>query len=399
MKHTLPSAHEPDPLPTLSLRGRGVSGPPFLPGRGKGEGRSPLLCQGAGMAGHALLALLNLLAVAAALHADDYPIKVYPCPRLEAAPTIDGQLSDPCWTKAPLVSGFTLYNKPKLMAVQTSFRVGYDDACLYLGVHCDEPNAAKLSPAAAGRDSHGVFRGETIEVFVDPKHTHGDYYQLAVNLAGSFYDSQRADPSWNSATKLATKVVEKGWEMEMAIPWKDLGVGAPRAGMVIGFNVCRDRYAGGDREWSNWSQTMGNFHDVARFGHLILSPTEEMLGKLAPEVRKGGRRGPILVFTSEGEAGRAYLAMAREALKELDAQIEAIAAGAGNELSADFRKEIADRLDVIRTQAEPFRASLRDAKSLDAAEWTRMSLKLTELSAAVRELVWDARLAALLKAI
>ena len=50
-------------------------------------------------------------------------------------------------------------------------------------------------------------------------------------------------------------------------------------------------------------------------------------GKLAPEVRKGGRRGPILVFTSEGEAGRAYLAMAREALKDLDAQVEAVAAG------------------------------------------------------------------------
>ncbi|MBM4039817.1 MAG: hypothetical protein FJ290_15025 [Planctomycetes bacterium] len=54
--------------------------------------------------------------------ADEYPIKVYPCPRLEAAPAIDGQLDDPCWAKAPLVSGFTLYNKPKLMDVQTSFR-------------------------------------------------------------------------------------------------------------------------------------------------------------------------------------------------------------------------------------------------------------------------------------
>jgi len=42
---------------------------------------------------------------------------------------------------------------------------------------------------------------------------------------------------------------------------------------------------------------------------------------------------------------------------------------------------------------------LRDAKALDAAEWTRLSLKLTQLAAAVRELVWDARLAALLKGI
>jgi len=283
--------------------------------------------------------------------------------------------------------------------VQTSFRVGYGDACLYLGVYCDEPNTAKLVPAAAGRDSSGCFRGETIEVFVDPKHTHSDYYQLAVNLAGSFFDGHRNDPSWNSTTKLATKIVKQGWELELAIPWKELGIEAPKPGMLVGFNVCRDRYAGGDREWSNWSQSMANFHDPARFGHLVLSPTEEMLGKLPPEVRKGDRRGPILVFTEAGEAGRAYLAMAREALKELDAQVAALAAGAANELSEDFRKEIADRLDVVRTQLEPIRAGLRDAKSLDAAEWTRLGLKLTQLSTTLRELVWDARLAALLKTI
>jgi len=91
--------------------------------------------------------------------------------------------------------------------------------------------------------------------------------------------------------------------------------------------------------------------------------------------------------------------MAREALKELDAQVAALAAGAANELSEDFRKEIADRLDVVRTQLEPIRAGLRDAKSLDAAEWTRLGLKLTQLSTTLRELVWDARLAALLKTI
>ena len=35
------STPETNPLPTLSLRGRGVPSPPSLPGRGNGEGRSP----------------------------------------------------------------------------------------------------------------------------------------------------------------------------------------------------------------------------------------------------------------------------------------------------------------------------------------------------------------------
>jgi len=349
---------------------------------------------------HWLAAVLpSVLLLGSALAADEYPIKVYPCPRLSPAPTIDGALNDPCWAKAPVVSGFTRYNKPKLMEVQTSLRVGYDEKWLYFGVHCDEPNAAKLTPAAAGRDSHGCFRGETVEVFLDPTHNHADYYQFAVNLAGSFYDSRQHDASWNSTAKLATKVVKEGWELELAIPWKEVGIEAPKPGMVVGFNVCRDRYAGGGREWSNWSQTMANFHDPARFGHLVLSPTEEMLGKVAPEVRKGGRRGPILVFTSEGAAGRAYLAMAREALKAVDAQIATLEAGAANELSDDFRKEIADRLEVVRAKLAPLRERIAAAKALDAAEWTRLSISLTRLRSILDQLVWDARLAALLKAI
>jgi hypothetical protein len=346
------------------------------------------------------LAIPPLVALASlAQGADDYPIKAYPCPRFEHAPTLDGLLSDACWAKAPVVSGFTWYNKPELLQVQTSFRVGYDEKCLYVGVHCDEPNAKQLSPSAAGRDSGGCFHGETVEVFLDPLHSHSDFYQLAVNLAGSFYDAHRAETSWDSATRLATKVVADGWELEMAVPWKDLGVEAPKPGMVIGLNVCRDRYAGGDREWSNWSQTMANFHDVARFGHLVLSPTEALLGKLGTELRKGDRRGAILVFGQEGYAGKAYLEMAREALRGLDAQLEQLAAEAKTESSAGAKDEIARRLDAARGQVEPYRARIQMAKSLDGAEWTRMSVEMAGLNVRLGELLWEARLAALLRGI
>jgi len=342
--------------------------------------------------------LLLVAAVAgSSLAGDDYAIKVYPCPRLEPPPVVDGVLSDACWAKAPVVSGFTWYNAPKLLGVQTSFRVGYDEEFLYLGVHADEPNAKQLTPSFAGRDSSECFRGETIEVFLDPHHTHGDYYQLAANLAGSFYDSHRTETSWNSTTQLKTRVVDGAWELEMAIPWKEIGVTAPEAGRVVGFNVCRDRYAGGSREWSNWSQTMANFHDVARFAHLVLSPTEAALGKLGQELRKGDRRGPILIFSQEGQAGKAYLAMAREALRGLDAQLALLAAEAARERVPAARDEVTRRLEAARRQLEPYRARIQAAKALDGAEWTRRSVEMAALGARFGELVWEARLAALLK--
>jgi len=330
---------------------------------------------------------------------DEYPIKVYPCPRLEPAPTIDGRVADACWKKAPVVSGFTWYNKPILLEVQTSLRAGYDDRHLYFGIHCDEPMVKRLSPAAAGRDTRQVFRGETIELFVDPRHDHATYYQLAVNLANSFYDSARTDPTWNSATRTATKVVGGGWELELAIPWKDLGVKAAKPGQVVGFNVCRDRYAGGAREWSNWSQTKANFHDPARFAHLVLSPTDAMLGGLAAEFRKGDRRGPIVVFSHEGAAARAYLAMARETLKSLDAVVEQLADEGEKERSPAARHEVATRLDAARKQVEPYRKTIGSATSLDAATWTRMDVEMAALARKLEALLWEARLAALLKGI
>jgi len=44
------------------------------------------------------------------------------------------------------------------------------------------------------------------------------------------------------------------------------------------------------------SQIAANFHDPEHFGHLVLSPTPEILGKLSDEFRKGGLDGPIQVF-------------------------------------------------------------------------------------------------------
>ena len=345
-----------------------------------------------------ILSYLVLFCVAgAALADDDYANKVYPCPRLEPAPVIDGAVNDACWNKAPVVSGFTWYNKPELLTVQTSFRVGYDDKHLYFGIHCDEPLVKRLSPTAAGRDTMQCFHGETIELFVDPGHDHALYYQLAVNLANSFYDSVRSDPSWNSSTRTATKIVADGWELELAIPWKDLGVKAAKPGTVVGFNICRDRTAGGAREWSNWSQTKANFHDPMRFAHLVLSGTAEMLGGMAAEFRKGDRRGPVVIFSHGGSAAKAYLAMARDTLRRLDALLAELAAEGKKEQTAAARDEVAKRLAAARKQVEPYRAKITAAKSLDATAWTRMDIEMNALERRLRTLIWEARLAALLK--
>ena len=345
-----------------------------------------------------LSTVLSLLCVACAYGRDAYPVKVIPCPRLAPAPTIDGGLADPCWTKAPLVSGFTRYNKPVLMDVQTAFRVGHDEQHLYLAIRCDEPDIAKVTPSHAGRDSSGVFRGEAIELFVDPHHDHTRYFQIAANLAGSLYDSRGHDPSWDSGTRLAARKIAKGWALELAIPWKALGV-QPRPDTVVGLNVCRDRHAGGHREWSNWSQTLANFHDAPRFGHIVLSPTRDAMTRLAPELRKGGRTGPILVYGTGGYTGQVYLALARKRLAALEARLRDIQAEGDKELELGASVEVAKCLEVARATLQPMTERVRKVRSLDAAAWTRLSVDLGKLEARLDSLLWEARLAMLLKSI
>ena len=342
--------------------------------------------------------LLGLLWVASAfvVHGDDdYPIYVYPCPLVADAPKVDGRLDDPCWAKAPLVSGFTFYNKRIAVEVQTSFRVAYDGRHLYLAVTCDEPLMKLVVPQPTQRDDRNVFRQECIEAFVDPHHTHKRYHQFAFCVAGTFYDSLLTNAAWDSQARAAVQQLANAWTLEVAIPWADLEVD-PKPGKVVGINICRDRLVGRSREWTNWSQTKANFHDPARFGHLVLSGTDERIAQLAQEFRKGERRGPIHIFGHGGYSKTAYVALARQSLRDLDELMAELFRTGAKESSPATRKEIESRLAKARARLAPSRKAVQGAQQIDAAHWHRLSQDLQKLRFDLSNMIWEARLQALL---
>ena len=330
---------------------------------------------------------------------DDYDIKVYPCPRASGPITVDGALDEPVWQAAPLVTGFTWYNKPDLLGVQAYFRVLYDDDYLHFGVVCDEPNLAKLTPVPQPRDTHAVFETEAIEIFVEPKHD-GSYFQFAANAAGSTWDSRGGDNSWDAAVVARTRLDKdkNQWTLEFAIPWKDLGV-RPAPGRVVGFNVCRDRYLGGDREWSNWSQTQADFHDPDRFAHLVLSATPEKLGQLGAEFRKGGRHGRLVIYSNEGFADTTYRATAREALAKIEELLANLDKVKTQDADEKTRAELDRRLQGYRDEIAPFREQVAGRSSLDAAAWMKVDLRVEQLTRELDQVIWEARLTALLSSI
>lgn len=339
----------------------------------------------------------SLALLSAAWAADHGPIMVYPTPKAESAPTLDGKLDDPCWEAPPLVSGFTFFGKPdKLTDIQTHFRVSYDDQALYLAVTCDEPEMTKLKKSGPGsRDGHSaVFRDECIELFVDPFHDHANYYQIALSVQETIYDGCRTDTTWNSDTRVATRLAPKAWFMEVALPWANVGIKRVKPGMVVGLNVCRDRNVQ-QKQWTNWSPVTRGFHNAPLFGHLVLSPTTKMLGALTAELRKGDRQGQLRVFSSEGFTGAAYLEMGRGALAELDRVLADLESLCAREPAA-VAKNLRERIAATHTAVKPFRDKLAASKAIDSAEWIHLDRALVKERQNAAKSLWDVRLKTLL---
>jgi hypothetical protein len=308
---------------------------------------------------------------------------------------MDGHLDDAVWQTAPVVSAFTEYGKDTLAQVQTSFRVLWDDNYLYFGITCDEPMMDKLSPVVFARDEHAVFGNDTIEMFVDPDHTHDTYYQLAMNAGPSLYDGRGEDVAWNSDTIVKSHLGRDFWALEIAVPWSSLA-SKPAVGKLVGFNICRDRNLG-DKEWTNWARTMGGFHDPIRFAHLVLSGTPDQIGKLATQLRKGEHSGPITIFSSEGFSQSTYAQLAATAFGDLQKLLTDLDAERARETDAASGAELGKRLDSYRQRVGEFRD--RSQGQLDAASWVRLDVDIQKLIVEMKRVVWEARLSALLNSI
>ena len=348
-----------------------------------------------------LLVALGSITLATAWAFDDIPILVYACPRIQTAPTIDGRLDDPCWQAAPAVDGFTYFKTNQLTAVQTFFRVTYDEAGVYFAVTCEEPAMEKFSQISAPRDSHDIFGQESIEIFLDPGHTHGSFYQLAINTAGALSDGKypAEGTQWNGNIAVATTTGEDAWHMEVAIPWQDIDVD-PQPGQVHGFNVCRDRYVAG-RERSSWSGgIIGGYYPDHGAGqlhaHLVLSPTAEQLGALGAEFRKGARTGPIQMSTAEGFGDQPYRFLLQATVDKLQAQLAALRRLAEHE-SETTSKELQRRAHDGEAEADKAREALAE-ELVDAQTYMHLDARLNELvvGLSLGQTIWEARLQVLL---
>ncbi|MFI5252170.1 MAG: carbohydrate-binding family 9-like protein [Bacteroidota bacterium] len=189
-----------------------------------------------------LLLLINVQAAAQTIvispTIDSLP-KGYLCHRTTGRITIDGKLNEDSWRNVPWTDDFVDIqggSKPN-PRFRTRVKMLWDDSSLYIGAEFEEPHVwANLRQ----RDTV-IFYDNDFEVFMDPNGDNIEYYEMEMNALNTVWDlflpipykdGGSAVDSWNIAG-LRTAVhitgtlnnpndTDKGWSVEIAMPWSSL---------------------------------------------------------------------------------------------------------------------------------------------------------------------------------
>lgn len=229
--------------------------------------------------------------------------------RCDTPPKIDGSLDEPAWRQAQPLGGFTVLRSQAakmLLAVIGTTKLGpeselpagrpvtlrllYDDRCLYIAFDIAEPRPEKMRRKHTRHDHMLLWQDDTAEFILDPDADRKRYFHFMINGDGVVTDGEfgpgigrRERFKWTCAWKCASRLANGRWIVEIAVPFKDLRVRAPRPGDVWLANFLHHTYATFKRRLPNrmtvdsrgeaaaWSPLDTRFHEMWNLGELVFS--------------------------------------------------------------------------------------------------------------------------------
>ncbi len=147
--------------------------------------------------------------------------------RTAAAVHLDGRLDEGSWAEAQAFSRFVeSFPRPGAPAsLPTEVRVLFDDATLYVGIRCADPEPGRIVRQLARRDADVA--ADRVEVALDPGAGGRTAYVFTVNAAGVLRDELvfsgvSSTDTWDAVWDAAVHVDDQGWSAELAIPLRQL---------------------------------------------------------------------------------------------------------------------------------------------------------------------------------
>ena len=185
---------------------------------------------------------------------------------------IDGHLNEEAWSQTQMIDDFTQQSPDEGQPIteRTEVRMLYDTEKLYIGFECYDSQPDKIVANEMRRDGQ-LWQNDNVYIMLD---TYGDKRQcffFRTNALGALSDTAVTDGgenlngSWDCIWAAAGRQHEKGWTVEIAIPFNQLRF-KKNDSMVWGVNFGRNIQR--TNETSQWIQVPrsqswpGTYHPI-----------------------------------------------------------------------------------------------------------------------------------------
>ena len=168
--------------------------------------------------------------------------KIYICKKITEKIRIDGILNEKVWEKAiPVREFYEIVPRENILLPYKNAEVRflYDDKFLYIGAIINDEDIVADPESPKYEKTKLFLEGDTFEVFIQPEEDNPTYFEFHVNPVGAMWDArfiaQRYmkfynPANWDSNMIYAVKYEgtlnkidkDKGWTVEMAIPFSSL---------------------------------------------------------------------------------------------------------------------------------------------------------------------------------
>ena len=191
-------------------------------------------------------------------------------------PVIDGILNDESWmdfTNSGIADNFVKFTEMSPASVKTKVWMTRDKDNLYIAVDCEEP----LLDEVAAEQVEGEIdyqKDDMVEFRLSAPGQGTHFNQLMVTASGQMMHCWFSVEEGGVAVyeqidwEAKTSSIPGHWYVEMAVPFKALGVEPPQSGEQWQMNIIRHRHVG-DKEPSCWSCMYGSVHRNDRSGILF----------------------------------------------------------------------------------------------------------------------------------
>ena len=172
-----------------------------------------------------LISFLCIHQVSAQITKDRKKIKTT---RVSTAPKIDGVLDDIAWKNTEIIKNFVMMRpdngKAEPKTHRTEVKVTYDNAAIYIGAMLYDDKPASIPMEVTNRDNFG--QTDFFSVTINPNDDGQNPFEFFVMSTGIQADAKvsngQEDFNWSAVWESSVKVTEKGWAVEMKIPYSAL---------------------------------------------------------------------------------------------------------------------------------------------------------------------------------